>query len=340
MSNPVSAITGGLSLVSGLSGARAARGAANSQSQSAAGAQAQQSAQYQQARTDTAPYRASGEAANNLLSQYLGTAPQSGGIAATAGKAAFTPLSYQDWEKANPGTYTPQDNQSWNISQGFGVNGNVAQYNPNSSANAPSPNGYNNYLNSNPATSAVAANSGTQPLPNSQYGSLLRPFSQNDLNNDVVYNTGLDFGLNQGTKAIDRISSARGGFESGATLKALADYANDYGSQKASAASDRFVANKDQTYNFLNNVANRGVNSVAAVTGAGQNAANNISSSLEGAGNAQAAGRIGAANAYSSALGGLARQIPSNASVFNPQSTNNYSSVPNTQYNFTTGGTY
>ena len=61
---------------------------------------------------------------------------------------------------------------------------------------------------------------------------------------------------------------------------------------------------------MLNGVANRGVNSVATVTGAGGTAANNISSSLEGIGNARSAGIIGSNNAFQSGITGIGGQLP------------------------------
>jgi hypothetical protein len=92
------------------------------------------------------------------------------------------------------------------------------------------------------------------------YGSLLKDFSQADLDNDVVYNTGLEFGLNEGTKALDRRAAAYGGYDSGATLKALARYANDYGSTKAEGAYNRFMNDKNTTYNFLSGQQGMGLN--------------------------------------------------------------------------------
>lgn len=325
MSNPVSAISGGVSLIGGISGSKASKNASNAQQQSSTASIAEQRRQYDQARADTAPYRSSGVAANNLLDDYLGTGGATGGTAATAG---FQPLSYNDWVSSQP----YNNNQPYNPLMSTSGDSVYRNSDLNKPTNTATQSGYQNYLNQNPAVAASAGNSGTF---SANHGSLLKPFSQNDLNNDVVYNNGLQFGLDEGTKSIDHLASASGGYESGATLKALARYANDYGTTKASGANDRFVANKDLTYNFLNGVANRGVNAVGTVTGAGQSTANNVSTSLEGAGNARAAGIIGGANAWSGALSGLAKQIPSNSSIFNPASNPNYSSQ---RYDFTTGG--
>ena len=92
------------------------------------------------------------------------------------------------------------------------------------------------------------------------YGSLLSKFSQNDLNNDVVYNTGLDFGLSEGVKGLNRRAASGGSYDSGATLKALTRYANDYGTTKAAGAYDRFMNDKNTTYNYLSGQQGVGLN--------------------------------------------------------------------------------
>ena len=300
MSNPVSAITGGISLVSGISGAKAAKNSANQQAQAGQASIAEQRRQYDQARTDTAPYRSSGEASNRLLDEYLGTGSGTGGTAATNG---FTPLNFDQWSAQHPSNY--QENSSGLAD--FLVRPSIDSQNLRIQKI-----GYNGYLNANPAT---AGTNGTNATHNPDiYGSLLKPFSYNDLSKDVVYNNGLQFGLNQGTQAIDNRARASGGYDSGATLKALSNYANDYATTKTEGAYNRNTQQKGQIYDMLNGVANRGVNAVGTVTGSGGTTTNAISNSLEGAGNAQSAGIIGSNNAFQSALTGINGQLPS---VFN-----------------------
>lgn len=64
-------------------------------------------------------------------------------------------------------------------------------------------------------------------------GQFARKFTQDDMNADPVYKSGLQFGLDQGTQGINRQAAAGGNFLSGATLKALTRFGNDYGSTKA-----------------------------------------------------------------------------------------------------------
>lgn len=319
-----SAIGAGVSLIGGLNSADAASSAADEQSKSANASIAEQRRQYNQTRTDTAPYRDAGSSASNALSYLLGIGGTSGGTPATAG---FTPLTYDQWAAKQPSKGL-SGNTSWMADLGLtgGIANALAQQRAiESSQSSATPEGYQQYLAANPA---VSASSGTPAIIDSNYGSLLKPFSQNDLNNDVVYNTGLQFGLDQGNQAIDRRAAASGGWDSGATLKALAKYANDYGTTKAAGAQQRFMGDKEFTYNSLGGIANRGVQATGLASGVGTSTANNISSSLSDIGNANAAGTIGAANAYNGIFGGIANQIPSNSSIFTSNSSTNRSTAP------------
>lgn len=137
------------------------------------------------------------------------------------------------------------------------------------------------------------------------YGSLLKSFDATDLANDPVYNSGLQFGLNQGTGAINQRALQSGGYDSGATLKALTQYANDYGSTKANDAYNRYNTDQSNIYNRLAGISGTGQTAVNQVSTAGANTANQISSSLSDAGNASSAGIIGGSNAWNSAIGGV-----------------------------------
>ena len=65
---------------------------------------------------------------------------------------------------------------------------------------------------------------------------LTRQFTEADLAADVPFQKGMQFGLDQGTKGINERAIANGGYDSGATLKALTRFGNDYGNQQAGAA--------------------------------------------------------------------------------------------------------
>jgi hypothetical protein len=135
-------------------------------------------------------------------------------------------------------------------------------------------------------------------------GSLLRKFSTSDLNADPVYQNGLQFGLDQGTGAINARALQSGGYDSGSTLKALTRYANDYGTSKANDSYNRSNTDNSNIFNKLSGISGTGQTAVNTVASAGANAANQIGQNMIGAGNASAAGIVGGANAWNGALQG------------------------------------
>lgn len=134
---------------------------------------------------------------------------------------------------------------------------------------------------------------------------LLRKFGTADLNADPVYNSGLQFGLDQGTAGINARAIAGGGYDSGATLKALTRFGNDYGSTKANESYNRYTADQTGIYNKLAGVVGSGQQATNQVQAAGTSMANNVSGNLTDAGNARAAGIVGGANAWGSAASGI-----------------------------------
>ena len=133
-------------------------------------------------------------------------------------------------------------------------------------------------------------------------GQFDRKFTAQDMANDPVYNSGLQFGLDQGTQGINRQAAAGGSFLSGATLKALTKYGNDYASTKAGDAYNRFNTDNTNQYNRYAGLSGAGQQATNQISSAGQNMANQVSSNQIGAGNAQASGYMGQANAFSSGL--------------------------------------
>lgn len=107
-------------------------------------------------------------------------------------------------------------------------------------------------------------------------GDLVRRFSQSDLEADPVYNNGLKFGLDQGKDAINARSLMAGNYDSGATLKALTRFGNDYGTTKAEGSYNRFTGDQNNTYNRLMGVTNVGQNATNAENTLGFNTASNI----------------------------------------------------------------
>ena len=106
---------------------------------------------------------------------------------------------------------------------------------------------------------------------------------------------GYDFRLGQGYDAIESSAAGRGGLYSGATMRRLQEYGQDYASNEYN--------------NFLNRLAS-GAGAGQAAAGnqaaAGQNFAAGGANALANIGNAQAASAIGVGNAWQGGIGNLA----------------------------------
>ena len=96
--------------------------------------------------------------------------------------------------------------------------------------------------------------------------------------NSITSDPGYQFGLNQGTQGVDRSAASNGSLYSGATLKALQRYGQDYAGTKLNDAYSRYGA-----------AANLGLSAVGGTTQSGQNAQNQVSNNLIGKGNVIAA---------------------------------------------------
>jgi len=99
---------------------------------------------------------------------------------------------------------------------------------------------------------------------------------------------GYQFQFDQGTAAVNALAGAKGGLNSGATMKALTDYGQG-------------VANQEYGNYFqrLMNLVSGGQSAAGNQAAAGGNYAANASNALANKGNAQSAGAIGVGNAFS-----------------------------------------
>lgn len=119
-----------------------------------------------------------------------------------------------------------------------------------------------------------------------------RDFTMNDFQADPGY----QFRMAEGQKAIERSAAARGGLNSGATLKALTRYGQDVGSQEYQNAYNRFNSDRDRRFNRLASLAGVGQTANAQNATAGMNYANNYGQNVTGAANATASNEIAGAN--------------------------------------------
>jgi hypothetical protein len=116
---------------------------------------------------------------------------------------------------------------------------------------------------------------------------------------------GYAFRMAEGQKALERSAAARGGLNSGATLKALNRYGQDFASNEYQNAYNRFNSDRDRRFGRLSHIAGLGFNATANVGSAGQNYANQYGANVTGAANAAGAAEMAKANAWSGAISGV-----------------------------------
>jgi hypothetical protein len=298
-----SIVSAGASIVGGMMGSKATKSAADTQAEATRAGIAEQRRQYDMSREDQRPFRETGVAANQRLAFLLGldvpAQLERAGVEPGGGMSAptsFRPGESNDpvWEqilgdfnRSHEGAYGTPMNRPWD-SDADAQNAYDAlsqQYRERKGAEAPAQTG--------------------DPNADPKYGSLLRKFGLSDMEADPVYQTGLKFGLDRGIAGVNQRAIAGGGFDSGATLKALTRYANDYGSTKANESYNRFRSDQDSTYNKLAGISGSGQVATNQIQAAGTNMANNVTELNAQAGNARAAGIVGGANAWGGAMGGV-----------------------------------
>ena len=347
-----SAIGAGASLLGGVIGSKSAKDAADESSDAT---RVSNEILQQQADENTAaysPYINLGAGSTAKLSDYLGISSQNPDYSRAENDYKIAQAEYERLLKAAGGN---NKNQSYlygpnSISQFYGgdINENFYHRDNPASGGGNSISQYGGYMNEsfyhrdNPASgggndtllanakakldaSYAKLNSTPRDSQKSKnFGSLLHNFDANDLKNDTVYNSGLQFGLNEGTKAINRLASANGGIDSGATLKALTRYANDYGSTKAQGAFQNFNTNKANIYNMLSGQSAQGLSATSSLQGNNSNlrtgSASNAIQNGVNQGNAAIASGAAWGNAINNGIGNYLydqrTQQPSNGSVY------------------------
>jgi hypothetical protein len=141
------------------------------------------------------------------------------------------------------------------------------------------------------------------------YGSLARPFGQQDFEADPGY----AFRQAEGMKALERSASARGNLLSGGTMKGIQRFGQDLASQEYGNAFNRFQIERAARLNPLQSLMGAGQSATNVMTGATGQAGQNIAGAQLGAGQARASGYVGQANALAGALQGIgqaAMQFP------------------------------
>lgn len=285
-------VMGGASLLGGMMGSSSAKKAAAAQARAAEEATAEQRRQFDINRADLAPFREAGASAMGRLSYLmgLGNAP---GV-----NARDISAIEQELRASGRFRIPGQKLEQYQPQLGEGDNPATIAYRlvgedglDEAALKAEAQRVFE-------AEQAAAQASMNDP----EYGSLTKKFTVSDFWNDPVVKLGHEFGLNEGTKALDRMRGAAGMRNSGATLKALTRFGNDYTGTKAGESRDRFVGDQTNIYNRLAGISGSG--QTAATQGAqlGQQTATNIGNIATGLGNARGASAIASGNAWNNAF--------------------------------------
>lgn len=143
---------------------------------------------------------------------------------------------------------------------------------------------------------------------------------------DVMSDPGYQFGLDQGTTALNRRIAASGGRISGAALKAASRFGTDYASTGYGAAYQR----REDRLNRLAALAGIGQTSTAGSAAAGSSSANAISGLLSSQGDASGAAQIAQGNIWANTGNQLAAiyqrqsQVPQTYAGFNGNQNTGY----------------
>jgi len=130
------------------------------------------------------------------------------------------------------------------------------------------------------------------------YGDLTKSFSP-----DMYHQSpGFQFLLNQGNENILNTASARGGVNSGNTLRDLEKFGVGLANEDYQQAYQNYTGDQQRKFSMLDTIAGSGQNAAANLGALGANTAANIGNNITGAANAGAAGIVGGANAATSGI--------------------------------------
>lgn len=267
----------GASVAGALIGKSATKGAAGEQAGAAQEAAAMQAAQYADTKEMNAPYTAAGGAGVTRLAHLLG-------IGGTGYNSILEKLRNENPKMAG-------------VPVGFGV----YRYADGTTGPAKNKRKY-----TEGQLQAMAQEQFAQTDPGGDFGALNKRFTMEDFHNDPVTKLSMQFGLDEGEKAINRMAKARGMYNSGAAAKELGRYTTDYVGRTAGQSRDRYVQDQTLDYNRLAGISGTGQTSTQAVGSAGANAATHAGEAIIGAGNARGAAGIAQAGLYSGMVQDLA----------------------------------
>ena len=139
------------------------------------------------------------------------------------------------------------------------------------------------------------------------YGSLAKPFSQTDFEQDPGY----AFRQAEGMRALERSASARGNLLSGGTLRGIQRFGQDLASQEYGNAFNRYQIERSARLNPLQSLMGSGQSATNVMTGNVGQSSQNEQGNIMGAGQARASGYVGQANALGGALSSIGQAAAS-----------------------------
>jgi hypothetical protein len=139
------------------------------------------------------------------------------------------------------------------------------------------------------------------------YGSLAKPFSQTDFEQDPGY----AFRQAEGMRALERSASARGNLLSGGTLRGIQRFGQDLASQEYGNAFNRYQIERNARLNPLQSLMGAGQSATNVMTRDVGQSSQNEQGNILGAGQARASGYVGQANALGGALSSIGQAAAS-----------------------------
>src|SRR6185312_15943154 len=288
----------------------AAKSAASTQAAAADQASANAMAQYQQTRSDLAPYRDAGASAVNQLRSIFGIGPAP--VAAPAGTAA-APSQSNPLANGSLQIVPPTETGNGEVGNGrtdwqvLDAAGNVVGSFPSSfdyQTVQSLTSGLNGGQNSAPSSApsvAAPASAGANPL--AAYG--LSGLTFQPTMAQLEATPGYQFDRAQGLLGVANSNAAQGLGISGAALKGAAQYATGLANNTLTTQQGIFQQNLGNVLNPLMSLSSLGENAGAQTGSLGVQGVSNANNALIGGANASAAGTVGSANALANGLGSL-----------------------------------
>lgn len=142
---------------------------------------------------------------------------------------------------------------------------------------------------------------GATSLTGMQDKDFQRDFTLADFQKDPGY----QFRMEEGQKALERSASARGGLMSGAALKGIAQYGQNFASNEYQNAYNRFNQDRNTRFGRLSDIAHMGQASASQTADNSMRYGQSMSDLYTGLGNAQASAYIGNANRNAQMFGDI-----------------------------------